>query len=45
MSDTDYQTVAELLEQAGFSYSPQEFKRVASAKQLYHWNADANQEY
>lgn len=45
MSTTDYETVAILLDKANFSYNPQEFKRVASAKQLYHWNADANQEY
>jgi glutamate synthase domain-containing protein 3 len=45
MSEADYQVVAELLDKAGFSYDPKEFKRVASAKQLYHWNADANQEY
>lgn len=45
MSEVDYQVVGELLNKAGFSYNPKEFKRVASAKQLYHWNADANQEY
>jgi glutamate synthase domain-containing protein 3 len=45
MSDTDYLMVEELLTKAGFAYSPQEFKRIASAKQLYHWNADANQDY
>lgn len=45
MSEADYATVAELLAKAGFSYNPKDFKRVASAKQLYHWNADARQEY
>lgn len=45
MTEADNQTVAELLAQANFSFDPKEFKRVASAKQLYHWNADANQEY
>lgn len=45
MSEVDYQAVAALLEQAGFVHNPQDFKRVASARQLYHWNADANQEY
>ncbi len=45
MSPVDYAMVAELLDQAGLSYDPQDFKRVASAKQLYHWNVDANQEY
>jgi glutamate synthase domain-containing protein 3 len=34
-----------LLARAGFKYEPGEFKRVASARSLYHWNADANQEY
>ena len=28
-----------------FPYDPTEFKRVASARSLYHWNADADQEY
>ncbi|MBW4518625.1 MAG: protein glxC [Scytolyngbya sp. HA4215-MV1] len=45
MMEADYQTVGELLAQAGLSYQPQDFKRVASARQLYHWNADADQEY
>lgn len=45
MSDADYAAVKELLGRAGFNYDPKEFKRVASAKTLYNWNADANQEY
>lgn len=45
MTDPDRAKVAELLARAGFDYRPEEFKRVASARQLYHWNADANQEY
>lgn len=45
MSEADYTTVSELLDKAGLSYNPQEFKRIASAKQLYHWNADADREY
>ncbi|NJP11426.1 MAG: protein glxC [Leptolyngbyaceae cyanobacterium RU_5_1] len=45
MSDADYITIEELLSKAGFPHNPKNFKRVASAKQLYHWNADANQEY
>lgn len=45
MSDTDYAAVEELLAKAELTYNFQEFKRVASAKQLYHWNADADQEY
>lgn len=45
MTDTDRAAVAELLAVAGFKHDPAEFKRVASAKKLYHWNADADQEY
>lgn len=45
MSDADYTTVGELLAQAGLTHDPHTFKRIASAKQLYHWNADANQDY
>ena len=45
MTDADYAAVRELLEAGGFTYSYREFKRVASAKSLYHWNAEANQTY
>jgi glutamate synthase domain-containing protein 3 len=45
MSEGDYAAVGELLAKAGFDHDPKEFKRIASAKQLYHWNASANQEY
>ena len=45
MTDADYASVAELLAQAGMTHDPKTFKRIASARQLYHWNADANQEY
>jgi methylamine---glutamate N-methyltransferase subunit B len=45
MTESDYEIVEELLTKADFFHSPKEFKRVASAKNLYHWNADANQEY
>jgi methylamine---glutamate N-methyltransferase subunit B len=45
MSAADEQVVEQLLSQAGFAFDPKEFKRVASARQLYHWNADAQQEY
>ena len=45
MSEADLAAVAELLQKAGCSYEPKEFRRIASAKSLYHWNADANQEY
>ncbi len=45
MSDRDYGHVGELLRRAAYKYNPRDFKRVASARKLYHWNADANQEY
>ena len=45
MTEADYQAVGQLLQQAGFKHDPRSFKRIASARQLYHWNADANQEY
>ena len=45
MSAQDYAAVAGLLSDAGLSHDPKEFRRVASMRRLYHWNADANQEY
>ena len=45
MTDTDRASLRGLLAAAGLPHEPGEFKRVASAKSLYHWNADANQEY
>ncbi len=45
MSESDLTTVAELLAQAGMQHDPKEFKRIASKRELYHWNVDANQEY
>jgi len=45
MTDADYAAVERLLCAAGFTHDPRSFRRVASARSLYHWNADANQEY
>ena len=45
MSKVDLATVADLLAQAGLKHDPKEFKRIASRRELYHWNVDANQEY
>lgn len=45
MTETDVTALSTLLAQAGLAYEPSEFKRVASARSLYHWNADANQDY
>lgn len=45
MTEKDHARLGALLKRAGFKFDPREFKRVTSAKRLYHWNADANQEY
>jgi len=45
MGEDDYRAVGELLAQAGLAHDPRAFKRIASQRSLYHWNADANQEY
>lgn len=45
MTDADLAAVADLLARAGIRHDPKEFKRVASRRELYHWNVDANQEY
>ncbi|MBW8370460.1 MAG: protein glxC [Thiobacillus sp.] len=45
MTEADIATVKELLAAAGMQHDPHDFKRVASARSLYHWNADADQEY
>jgi methylamine---glutamate N-methyltransferase subunit B len=45
MSDHDVADVAELLAKARINGDAREFKRVASARSLYHWNAEAHQEY
>jgi glutamate synthase domain-containing protein 3 len=45
MGEADVAVLARLLADAGFEHDPRQFKRVASARSLYHWNADAEQEY
>ena len=45
MSESDYAAVRDLLRKGGFSHNPRDFRRVASMRSLYNWNADANQEY
>ncbi|MGD2138996.1 MAG: protein glxC [Burkholderiales bacterium] len=45
MTEADYSAVADLLARAGMKHDPKQFRRVASKRELYHWNADANQEY
>ncbi len=45
MTGADFQAVAELLAKAGLKHDPKQFRRVASKRELYHWNAESNQEY
>jgi glutamate synthase domain-containing protein 3 len=45
LTATDLADLADLLKQAGLQHDPKSFKKVASKRELYHWNADANQEY
>jgi glutamate synthase domain-containing protein 3 len=45
MGPVDHAKLKDLLGKAGINYQPKEFKRVASARSLYHWNSDAHQEY
>lgn len=45
LTDSDLVALKELLDAAGMAHEPASFKRIASARALYHWNVDANQEY
>ncbi|HEY2252630.1 MAG TPA: hypothetical protein VGH74_16265 [Planctomycetaceae bacterium] len=45
MTPKDFARVTELLIKAGLPTVTTGFKRVASARALYHWHADAEQEY
>lgn len=45
MTPADLESLRELLGIAGFNHDPASFRKVASSRSLYHWNADANQEY
>jgi glutamate synthase domain-containing protein 3 len=45
MTDGDHQRVETLLTAAEIDFDAREFKRVASARALYHWNAEAQREY
>jgi methylamine---glutamate N-methyltransferase subunit B len=45
MTQADTDAVRALLTAAGMDHDPASFRRIASARTLYHWNADANQEY
>ncbi|MDQ4128915.1 MAG: protein glxC [Actinomycetota bacterium] len=45
MAEEDHATLVDLLDRAGLDHDPEEFKRVASARKLYHWNSEHDQEY
>jgi glutamate synthase domain-containing protein 3 len=45
MTPDDYAAVKALLDAAGLAHDEKRFRRVASMRTLYLWNADANQEY
>jgi glutamate synthase domain-containing protein 3 len=45
MQPEDYDRVTQLLRDASVECSATEFKRVASARGLYHWNSECHQEY
>jgi glutamate synthase domain-containing protein 3 len=45
MQHGDHARLGELLTRAGFDYSPHEFQRVGSARQLYHWHVDSHHQY
>ncbi len=45
MTPADVEALEALLKRAGFPHDARSFRKVASARSLYHWNADANQEY
>ncbi len=48
MTEPDYQEVESLLARAGGNFctvDPGRFRKIVSARSLYHWNANANQEY
>ena len=45
MSAADIAALTTLLRDAQMDHDPASFRRVASARQLYHWNADAGHHY
>ena len=45
MTDSDFARVQELLAKAELEADPRGFKRIASARTLYHWNSNVHQEY
>ncbi len=45
MTPQDHDRIRQLLRRAGLERDSRNFKRIASAKSLYHWNVEADQEY
>ncbi len=45
LSAPDHQRLTRLLAAAGLPHAPQEFQRVGSARNLYHWHADRGGAY
>jgi glutamate synthase domain-containing protein 3 len=45
MQPADFERVTKLLAAARINLDARDFKRIASARSLYHWNAEAHQEY
>ncbi len=45
MIEADRLALADLLKRAAFEYSPREFKRIGSARTLYHWSPASTQVY
>ncbi len=45
MTDDDVRVVRTLLQKAAIAVDVRQWKRVASARTLYHWNADVHQSY
>lgn len=45
LTPADIEALGTLLDAGGFDHDARSFRKVASARSLYHWNAEADQEY
>ncbi|MCE9590939.1 MAG: protein glxC [Planctomycetes bacterium] len=45
LGKTDHAKLTDLLGKAGIDLNPKDFKRIASARKLYHWNSDHQDDY
>lgn len=45
LTAVDLEKLTSLLGRAGFSHDPRSFKRIASAKTLYHWHLESSHAY